>query len=155
VVGVQRQADHYIGHASSEVVVLRADDAQLQAKLAQALDGQGADIVYNTVGSPYFAVALNALAVGGTQVLISTLDRSVTFDIVAFYRRNLQLIGVDSLKLDAQCCAAILESLHDDFESGRLRAFDVDEAALLPLEAAAQAYRNVLAGSAARVVLAP
>ncbi|MCJ0763627.1 quinone oxidoreductase family protein [Variovorax terrae] len=151
VVGVERQA----GHASSGVPTYSAADPDLDAKLMQALGGQGADIAYNTVGSPYFATALNALAVGGTQVLISTIERSVPFDILAFYRRNLQMIGVDSLKLDARQCAAILDSLHGGFESGELRAFDVDDNALLPLEAAADAYRKVLAGSMERIVLAP
>lgn len=155
VVGVERGTDRYIGHASSEVPVFSAADPALEEKLMQALDGLGADIAYNTVGSPYFATVLNTLAVGGTQVLISTIERSVPFDILAFYRRNLQMIGVDSLKLDARQCAAILNGLLDGFNAGQLRAFDVDDATMLPLEAAADAYRKVLAGSMERIVLAP
>jgi len=155
VVGIERHVERYAGHASSAVRMLRAEDPQLQTKVSQAFAGRGADIVYNTVGSPYFAFALNALGVGGTQVLISTIARSVPFDILAFYRRNLQLLGVDSLKLDAQQCTTILRALCDGFESGQLRAFDVDETALWPLEAAAEAYRKVMAGSAERIVLAP
>jgi len=155
VVGIERGTDGYIGHAMAPVPVFRADDPELADKLVAALDGRGADIAYNTVGSPYFQVALDALAVGGTQVLISTIDRNVGFDILAFYRRNLQMLGVDSLKLSAARCADILNRLLPGFDDGTLKAFDVDGATLLPLEAAADAYRKVLAGSMERIVLAP
>jgi NADPH:quinone reductase-like Zn-dependent oxidoreductase len=155
VIGVERNANGYAGHASRPVRVFGAQDPALAEQLQEALDGQGADIAYNTVGSPYFQTALDALAVGGTQVLISTIERSVPFDILAFYRRNLQMLGVDSLKLSAVQCAEVLDRLHAGFEDGSLRAFEVDESSLLPLGAAAEAYRKVLAGSMDRVVLAP
>jgi NADPH2:quinone reductase len=155
VLGVDRQAARYIGHASSNVITLDSARPDLAEALLQATDGRGADIAYNTVGSPYFATALATLAVGGTQVLISTIEREVPFDILAFYRRNLQMLGVDTLKLSAVQCAAVLNGLLPGFADGSLRAFDVDAAALIPLEQAAEAYRRVLAGSMDRIVLAP
>lgn len=155
VVGVERGSDTYVGHASTPVPVFRADEPELAGRLLAALDGRGADIAYNTVGSPYFQLALDALAVGGTQVLISTIERQVGFDILAFYRRNLQMLGVDSLKLSASHCADVLNRLLPGFDDGTLKAFDVDSSTLLPLDAAADAYRKVLAGSMERVVLAP
>lgn len=155
VVGVERDTDRYAGHASAAVEVVSAKDPELASRLQARFAGRGADIAYNTVGSPYFQTALDALAIGGVQVLISTIERSVPFDILAFYRRNLRLLGVDSLKLDATQCAAILNGLLPGFADGSLKSFDVDEAALLPLEAAGDAYRRVLAGSMERVVLAP
>lgn len=155
VVGVERGSSAYLGHASDSVPVFDSTQPDLAARLVEALDGHGADIAYNTVGSPYFETALASLAVGGTQVLISTIERSVPFDILAFYRRNLRMVGVDSLKLGAVECAAILDGLKPGFEDGSLQAFEVDPAALLPLDAAADAYRRVLAGSMDRVVLAP
>ncbi|MCR5868178.1 zinc-binding alcohol dehydrogenase family protein [Aquincola sp. J276] len=155
VVGVERDSHSYIGHASSLVPLFSSADPQLGSKLLEALDGRGADIAYNTVGSPYFQLALDALAVNGTQVLISTIERNVSFDILAFYRRNLQMLGVDSLKLSAAQCAGILNSLLPGFDDGSLKAFDVDDGTLLPLDQAAEAYRKVLAGSMERVVLAP
>ena len=107
------------------------------------------------MGSPYFDTALQTLAVGGTQILISTIERNVSFDILAFYRRNLQMLGVDSLKLSVSQCAQVLNSLLPGFDDGSLRAFDVDEATLIPLSGAGDAYRKVLSGSMDRVVLAP
>ena len=61
--------------------------------------GHGADIVYNTVGSPYFTAACQAMAQGARQVFISTIERSVAFDILAFYRGRHKLIGIDTLAL--------------------------------------------------------
>ena len=48
--------------------------------------GHGADIVFNTVGSPYFEAANKAMAKGATQIFIATIERAVPFDIFAFYR---------------------------------------------------------------------
>ena len=155
VIGVERGAGPYRGHASAPVQVLDGERADLGEALLEATDGKGADIAYNTVGSPYFAAALQALAVGGTQILISTIERTVPFDILAFYRRNLQLLGVDSLKLGVVDCASILDALAPGFVDGSLRAFDVDAGTLVPLGEAAEAYRRVISGSSARVVLAP
>jgi NADPH:quinone reductase-like Zn-dependent oxidoreductase len=155
VLGVERAAGPYAGHASAPVHVLDGRDKALAQRLLEASGGRGADIAFNTVGSPYFQAALDSLAVGGTQVLISTIERTVPLDILAFYRRNLQMLGVDSLKLSATQCARVLDELRPGFDDGSLRAFDVDAGTLIPLEHSAQAYRRVLEGSMDRVVLAP
>jgi len=155
VIGVDRGAQIYAGHSIRPLTFIDGRRPDLAAALQEATSGRGADIVYNTVGSPYFAPALESLAIGGTQVLISTIDRSVPFDILNFYRRNLQMIGVDTLKLSVVECARILDALVPGFDDGSLRAFDVDDLGLVPLEGAADAYRRVLDGSRDRVVLAP
>lgn len=155
VIGVERGAGAYRGHSSGHVTLLDGTRADLGEAVLAATDGQGADIAYNTVGSPYFAAALQGLAVGGTQILISTIERAVPFDILLFYRRNLHLLGVDSLKLGVVDCAAILQMLAPGFADGSLRAFDVDADGLVPLDGAADAYQRVIAGSSSRVVLAP
>jgi hypothetical protein len=95
------------------------------------------------------------MAIGGRQVLISTIARSVPFDILAFYRGRHRYIGIDTLALDATHGAAILERLRPDFESGALRPFPVLPANTFPLARAAEAYAATLAGSPERVVLAP
>jgi NADPH2:quinone reductase len=155
VIGVDRAAHAYAGHSARPVQFFEGTRTDLGAALQEATGGQGADIVYNTVGSPYFAPGLESLGIGGTQVLISTIERAVPFDILAFYRRNLQMIGVDTLKLSVVECARILNALLPGFDDGSLQAFDVDESTLIPLEEAADAYRRVLGGSRDRVVLAP
>lgn len=155
VIGVERGGARYAGHASSPIEVLDGSRADLAKAVLAMTDGKGVDIAYNTVGSPYFQAALDALKLGSTQVLISTPDRNVPFDIMAFYRRDLQMLGVDSLKLSAVQCADVLRTLLPGFEDGSLKAFDVSERSVLPLDQAVQAYRRVLEGSMERLVLAP
>ncbi|WP_137919595.1 zinc-binding alcohol dehydrogenase family protein [Hydrogenophaga sp. 2FB] len=155
VIGVERQATSYQGHATAPVEVLDGTRKDLASAVLALTDGKGVDIAYNTVGSPYFAVALDALKVGGRQILISTPDRNVPFDIMAFYRRDLQMLGVDSLKLHASQCADILRTLLPGFEDGSLRAFDVADASVKTLDSATEAYLRILEGSMERLVLAP
>lgn len=155
VIGVDRGTTGYTGHRNASVTMLDGTRPDLKEALRELTGGRGADIAYNTVGSPYFAAALECLATGGTQVLISTIERNVPLDILAFYRNDLRLVGVDSLKLSAGQCAAILQRLVPGFEDGTLKAFEVDESSLLPLAQAPDAYRRVLAGTQDRIVLAP
>lgn len=155
VIGVERNGAAYVGHASSPVQVVDGTGPDASKLVMELTDGKGVDIAYNTVGSPYFAVALESLKVGGTQILISTPDRNVPFDIMAFYRRDLQMLGVDSLKLNASQCGAVFRTLLPGFEDGSLRAFDVRDESVKPLDAAVEAYLQILQGSMERLVLAP
>lgn len=155
VVGIEVNGESYVGHADGALTMIDGSRPDLGTAVLAATGGRGIDIAYNSVGSPYFAAALESLAIGGTQVLISTIERTVPFDILAFYRRNLQMLGLDTLKLSVVECARILRELMPGFEDGSLRAFDVDDTSLLPLDEAAAAYRRVLAGTRDRIVLAP
>jgi len=155
-------ANGKVGQAAMELAALAGADVigilrgmDPRAAILDGTAGRGADIAFNAVGSPWFAAALDTLAVGGTQVLIATVERSVPFDILAFYRRNLRMVGVDSLRLTAAQCAAILDTLGPAFDDGRLHAFEVDAGGLLPLDEAPSAYRRVLEGTIDRVVFAP
>jgi len=155
VFGVERTPGPYRGHATAEVTVFSASEGDVAERVRDATDGHGADIVYNTVGSPYFEAACRAMAIRGRQILISTIDRVVPFDIFAFYRGRHRFIGIDTLALDSGYCAAVLDALRPGFESGALRPFPVLPANVYPLARAAEAYRAVLAGAPERVVLAP
>ena len=115
--------------------------------------GHGADIVFNTVGSPYFEAACRAMAILGRQVFIATIERSVPFDIFAFYRGRHSFFGVDTLALDAIASCAILDGLKPGFESGALKPFPVGQS--FTLDQAHAAYRAVLGGARERVVLLP
>lgn len=154
VFGVERGGAGYRGHASGPVAMLSASE-DWAAQLREATGGHGADIVYNTVGSPYFEAACRAMAIRGRQVFISTLERAVPFDIFAFYRGRHRFIGIDTLALDSGDGAAVLDALRPGFESGTLRPFPVLDANTYPLDRAADAYRAVLAGAPERVVLTP
>lgn len=155
VVGVDRGATRYLGHSTGHVETFDGTRADLAQALLDVTAGRGADIAYNAVGSPYFSAAIESLAVNGVQILISTIERQVPFDILGFYRRNLQMLGVDSLKLTVTQCAQILNLLLPGFDDGTLVAFEADGSRLLSLDDAPAAYRRVLEGSLDRIVLVP
>jgi NADPH:quinone reductase len=152
VFGVEPRAEAYRGHASLPVRMIDASREDVAATVRDETEGQGADIVYNTVGSVYFDSACKAMAVGARQIFISTIDRAVCFDIFSFYRGRHAFFGVDTLALDAVASAEILSALAPNFEVGALRPFTVDKT--FTLGQAKDAYRVVLAGSRGRVVLA-
>jgi NADPH:quinone reductase len=154
VFGVTRRAEAF-AHDGCAVRMIDASSVDTAAELRKETDGHGADIVCNTVGSPYFAAANQAMAHGGRQILISTVERPVPFDIFAFYRGQHTFVGVDSLALDARASAAILRELLPGFASGRLRPFPVLHSARYPLEQATAAYRTVQAIARDRIVLLP
>ncbi|HSZ87936.1 MAG TPA: zinc-binding alcohol dehydrogenase family protein [Acetobacteraceae bacterium] len=154
VFGVTRRAEAFV-HPHCPVFMIDASNADVATVLRDETDGHGADIVYNTVGSPYFDAANQAMAHGGRQILISTVERPVPFDIFTFYRGEHTFVGVDSLALDAHASAALLRELLPGFASGQLRPMAMVESANYPLERALDAYRTVHSIARNRVTLLP
>ena len=153
VFGVERTREDYIGHASSAVRMIDASKEDIASVVREEGGRGGANITFNTVGSPYFEAACKAMAVLGRQVFISTIERSIPFDIFAFYRGRHSFFGVDTLALDAVASSELLEKLAPGFESGKLKSFPIGES--FSLEQAKDAYRAVYAGCRERVVLTP
>jgi threonine dehydrogenase-like Zn-dependent dehydrogenase len=54
VIGVVRKSEPYEGHANGKVEVIDASASDVAARVRELTDGKGADIVFNTVGDPYF-----------------------------------------------------------------------------------------------------
>ena len=155
IFAVDRRAGAPRGFASGPVRYIDASAEKPSEAIRAATAGRGASIVFNTVGSPWFAEANASLAKRGTQVFISTVERSVPFDIFAFYRGMHTFVGVDSLALTAVDCAAIFEALTPGFEDGTLQPFPVSPRSTFTLEQANDAYRQALAGSPERLAFAP
>lgn len=155
VIAVHRQAGPHIGYACAPVHTLHAKTEDVAASIRELSHGRGADIVFNTVGSPYFEAANKALAKGGTQVFIATVERPVPFDIFAFYRGMHTYVGIDTLALDATATAERFDALRDGMEQGTLRPFAVNASGVYELAAVRDAYRRVLAGADERIVLHP
>ena len=154
VFGVTRRAEAFV-QPHCPVRMIDASSTDIAAVVRDETGGHGADIVYNTVGSPYFAAANQAMAHGGRHILISTVERPVPFDIFTFYRGQHTFFGIDSLALDARASAALLRELLPGFASGQLRPMAMVESACYPLERALDAYRTVHAIARNRVTLLP
>jgi NADPH2:quinone reductase len=151
VFGVEPKAEIYRGHATGPVRMINAASEDVAKAVRRETDNRGANIVFNTVGSVYFEIACEAMALAGRQIFISTIDRAVPFDILRFYRGRHTFFGIDTLALDAVASADILEALRPGFDAGALRPFGVDKT--LELTSAKDAYRAVYAGSRDRIVL--
>ncbi len=117
--------------------------------------GHGADIVFNTVGDPYFQAAHKSLALRGRQILIAAVDRIVQFNILEFYRGQHTYVGIDTLALSSIATGAVLRELGPGFASGHLKPYPINPAAIYPLEDAKRAFVAVAGSSRDRVILRP
>jgi NADPH:quinone reductase len=155
VIGVVRKTEAYEGHANSDVEVIDASNTDVAARVREMTDGKGADIVFNTVGDPYFQAAHKSLALRGRQVLIAAIDRIVQFNILEFYRGQHTYVGIDTLGLSSIATGAVLRELGPGFASGHLKPFPIKPSALYSLEEAKRAFLAVAGSSRDRVILRP
>lgn len=155
VIGVARSQATYMGHASAEVPVLRGPLSDVAQSLREMTDGHGADIVFNTVGDPFFDLAHRSLAKDGRQILIAAISPVVSFNIFEFYRGRHSYFGIDTLSLTCGETASRLRGLLDGFSSGALRPFDVSAESIYPLHRIADAYREVMGATSKRIILSP
>lgn len=155
VIAVQRRPPGADIRDLAHAEAVDAGQGDVAVRLREMTAGRGVDLIFNTVGSPYFEAAQQAMAKGATQILISTLQQPVPFDIFLFFRGRHSFVGIDTLALDCCASAACLDAMRPGFEDGTLRPFPVGPGGSYPLSQAAQAYRRVIAGADERVVLRP
>ena len=155
VIGVVRKSEPYEGHANSPIEVIDASSTDVAAHVRELTAGKGADIVFNTVGDPYFQAAHKALALRGCQILIAAIDRIVQFNILEFYRGQHTYVGIDTLGLSSIVSGAALRELGPGFASGHLKTYPIKPGAIYPLEDARAAFAAVAGSSRDRVILRP
>lgn len=155
VFAVEYNEQPLLAHTNAPVDMLNSAKDDIAAIVKEKTGGHGADIVFNTVGSPYFEIANNAMAKQARQIFISTFDRAVPFDIFNFFRGRHKYIGIDTLALSSVEGARIFDKLKPMFEEGKLKPFPINPATVYGLAEAAKAYASVLRGSADRVLLKP
>jgi NADPH:quinone reductase len=155
VIGVARKNEPYDGHTSSKVEVIDASAADVAARVLELTGGKGADIVFNTVGDPYFQAAHQSLALRGRQILIATIERIVPFNILEFYRGQHTYVGIDTLGLSSTATGAVLRELGSGFAGGHLKPFPIRPNAIYSLEDAKSAFLAVAGSSRDRVILRP
>jgi NADPH:quinone reductase-like Zn-dependent oxidoreductase len=154
-IGVVRRSEAYEGHSNSPVEVIDASASDVAARVRELTGGKGADIVFNTVGDPYFEAAHKSLALCGRQILIAAVDRIVQFNILEFYRGQHTYVGIDTLGLSSVATGAVLRELGPGFAGGQLKPFPIKAGAIYPLEQARAAFVAVAGSSRDRVILRP
>ena len=155
VIGVVRRNEPYQGHSTSAVEMIDSSTTDVATRVRELTAGKGADIVYNTVGDPYFQAAHNSLALRGRQILIAAINPVVPFNILEFYRGQHSYVGIDTLGLSSSATGAVLRELAPGFASGHLKPFLIKPNAVFSLEEAKPAFLAVAGSSRDRVVLRP
>jgi NADPH:quinone reductase len=154
-IGVVRKREPYEGHTNAGVEVIDASAMDVATRVRELTGGKGADIVFNTVGDPYFEAAHKSLALRGRQILIATIERIVPFNILEFYRGQHTYVGIDTLGLSSVATGAVLRELGPGFASGHLKPFPIKTSAVYPLQDAKAAFVAVAGSSRDRVILRP
>src|SRR3954453_3386155 len=108
VIGVVRKAEAYEGHTNAAIEVIDASATDTATRVREFTGGRGADIVFNTVGDPYFQAAHKSLALRGRQILIAAIDRIVLFNNLEFYRGQHTYVGIDTLAFSSMQCGDLL-----------------------------------------------
>src|SRR6185437_11192675 len=135
--------------------MIDASATDVAARVRELTNGKGADIVFNTVGDPYFQAAHKSLALRGRQILIAAIERIVQFNILEFYRGQHTYVGIDSLGLSSVAAGDVLRELAPGFAGGHLKPFPINPEAVYPLENAKHAFVAVAGSSRDRVILKP
>jgi NADPH2:quinone reductase len=155
VIGVVRKDEPYEGHANAAIDIVNSATTDVADRVRELTDGKGADIVFNTVGDPYFDDAHLSLAKGGRQILIAAVHKIVKFNILEFYRGRHTYVGIDTLAFSSVESAEILRSVMPGFAGGFLRPFPIAASSIYPLRDAKAAYAAVIGSSRNRIVLRP
>ena len=155
VIGVVRKDESYEGHASGKVDVIVSSTTDVAPRVRELTEGRGVQIVFNTVGDPYFQDAHKSLAVTGRQILIAAVDRIVQFNILEFYRGRHTYVGIDTLGFSSVATAEVLRTALPSLSSGDLRPFPIQPHAIYALADAKAAYVAVGGSSRDRLVLDP
>ena len=155
VIGVVRKDEPYAGFCSVAIDMIVSGAGSVSDRVRALTNGRGANIVFNTVGDPYYSDAQQSMAKLGRQILISAVDRIVSFDIFAFYRGRHTYVGIDTLALSSVETGDVLRELLPGFIDGSLRPFPISLDAIYTLSNAAQAYRAVLGASRDRLIFDP
>ena len=147
VIAVERSRKDYIGYTSSPVdVVNLSEEEDLLEAIMNRTNGSGADIIMNSVGSPYFEVASKCLASEGAQIIISTFQEENTINLKSFYRGNYKLVGVSNLAYDHVASAGMMDAIFHGFVAGNYRPYSIVDDNKFTLDRVGEAYEVGLKG---------
>ncbi|HTS17246.1 MAG TPA: zinc-binding alcohol dehydrogenase family protein [Verrucomicrobiae bacterium] len=131
--------------------VINTRSANVVEAVHSLTNGRGAAVVFDGSGM-MFAEAVEVAALDGRMpVIAAPADGKAAFNLRSLYRKGLRVQGIDTLRLDAVACAALLAEMTVGFESGQ---FNAKPGKPMPLAAAGEAYALAAHGGG-RIVLVP
>ncbi|MGT2493726.1 hypothetical protein ACU4GD_32540 [Cupriavidus basilensis] len=108
---------------------------QYRRMVREEHDGHGADIVYNTVGGPYFQAEANQGhgVSAPRQIFISTVrSRRLLRHLCQLSRPSILMRASATLAMDSIACAAVFDRLAPMFAAGQLKPCPVHRRLCLP-----------------------
>jgi NADPH2:quinone reductase len=133
-------------HGSEDINT--ASDPALE-KIGTLTNGHGVDVVVDTVGDPHLVkAALGRLALRGRLSFISASrsgSTEFTFDTLAVYIKEQQLIGCNSLAYSAAESAVYMAAMTAKFESAVLASIEESALTKFSLEQAGEAFQGAAA----------
>ncbi len=111
------------------------------------------DLILNSIGSLQWEQQIHSLNARGRMVIIAALpnQREANVNLFEVYRKNQEIIGINTLDLDPAYNAKLLNEMREGFESGAL--IPLENGIVFNLEDISEAYKTVLHGSAGKRVL--
>lgn len=111
------------------------------------------DLILNSIGSLEWDQQMHSLNSLGRMVVIAALpkQREANVNLFELYRKNQEIIGINTLDLDSAFNAKLLNEMKEGFESGGI--IPLVNGIVFNLEDITQAYKTVLHGSGGKRVL--
>lgn len=111
------------------------------------------DLILNSIGSLHWDQQIHSLNPLGRMIVIAALpnQREANLNLFELYRKNQEIIGINTLDLDSAFNAKLLNEMREGFESGTL--IPLENGMIFPLKDISQAYKTVLQGSNGKRVL--
>jgi NADPH:quinone reductase-like Zn-dependent oxidoreductase len=134
---------------------INSEDNNLSEKILEANNGRPVQVILNSVGNIYWQDFINVLAEFGRIVIISAREnvREANINLFNLYRANQDIIGVNTVSLDFNANAKLLNELKIGFEENKLTPLAVEQSMIYTPEQASQAYREVIQGSSGKRVV--
>jgi NADPH:quinone reductase-like Zn-dependent oxidoreductase len=133
-----------------------SNDPELE-KISVLTHGHGVEVVVDTVGDPHLLkAALVRLALRGRLSFISAPrsgSTDFTFDLLAVYRKELELIGCNSLTYSPAESAEIMGAMTEKFESGILSGTEENALTKFSLEEAVEVFKTAVARKSEQMVI--
>lgn len=111
------------------------------------------DLILNSIGSLQWDQQVHSLNSRGRMVVIAALpnQREANINLFEIYRKNQEIIGINTLDLDSTYNAKLLNEMREGFESEALAPLENE--LVFNLEDISEAYKTVLHGSGGKRVL--